>query len=107
MRARFVRSSAAPLLVVASILLFMNALSPSAVQATRENHASHNLLWQGTATPSPTTAAATVTPSPTTAAATVTPSSTTAAATATRSPTTAAATVTPGPTTAPGAVTTG
>src|SRR5438128_8608313 len=90
MRARFVRSSAAPLLVVTSILLFMNALSPSAAQATRENHASHNPLWQGTVTPSPTTGTETVTPSPTPGTGTVTPG-----------PTTGTEIVTPGPTTAP------
>jgi LPXTG-site transpeptidase (sortase) family protein len=63
MRARFVRSSPALLLVVASILLSVHAVAPSVVQASRENH---NPLWQRTATPSPTTAPAAVTPGPTT-----------------------------------------
>src|SRR5437764_11575563 len=75
MRARFVRSSPALLLLVASILLSVHALSPNVVQASRENH---NPLWQRTATPSPTTTPGAATPSPTTAPAAVTPGPTTA-----------------------------
>jgi LPXTG-site transpeptidase (sortase) family protein len=98
MRARFVRSSPALLLVVASILLSVHALSPSVVQASRENH---NPLWQRTATPSPTTAPGAATPGPTTTPGAATPSPTTTPGAATPGPTTAPAAVTPGPTTAP------
>jgi LPXTG-site transpeptidase (sortase) family protein len=98
MRARFVRSSPALLLVVASILLSVHALFPSVVQASRENH---NPLWQRTATPSPTTAPGAATPGPTTTPGAATPSPTTTPGAATPGPTTAPAAVTPGPTTAP------
>src|SRR5205085_7090172 len=93
MRARFVPRSPALLLVVASMLLSVHALSPSVVQSSRANH---NLLWHGTATPSPTTLPGGVTPSPTTTPGAVTPG-----------PTTTPGGVTPSPTTTPGAVTPG
>src|SRR2546423_12783644 len=87
MRARFVRSSPALLLVVASILMSVRALVPSVVQASRENH---NPLWQRTATPGPTSTTGSVTPGPTSTTGSVTPG-----------PTSTTGSVTPGPTTAP------
>src|SRR5256714_1615669 len=75
MRGRFVRSSPALLLVVASILMSVRALVPSVVQASRENH---NPLWQRTATPGPTSTTGSVTPGPTSTTGSVTPGPTTA-----------------------------
>src|SRR2546423_5197577 len=98
MRARFVRSSPALLLVVASILMSVRALVPSVVQAARENH---NPLWQRTATPGPTSTTGGVTPGPTSTTGSVTPGPTSTTGSVTPGPTSTTGSVTPGPTTAP------